>query len=387
MATQFNSFPQYEISQINLLNSDAKTILNHWETYLEQITYSTPQSAEIIVKVIENFNNMIFLYDQHKFKIPAAYIRFFELNLSILYDEYIKHNYDKVNDILSDILEHSSSLSSIVYLYNIASVNTDIANMLQSTKDNLQASIDISTLSNLKGLAAEFDNQYIKYNKERIFWLLVLVSVLLMISSKLFIIQFTYPNIFILFSYVSSLLFILLFFNDDFLKDGITIAKYKINISNTQIKLATLIPSIVIFVVFYLLENIDAFKLFDLSLVNHEPNSLQDFIPHFAIYIPMIWLLWFSIKQYHYTTKIMNAYRFKKALSLAYNGYKEECEKLFESLKDIEEFQNKEHEYKEYLLKEVLQVISDDPTKRDFKDTHMPWSEIKDVVRIFKSGK
>lgn len=350
------------------------------------------ESSKVLVPAIRDILQESIRHS--KMQIPDEIIKTIDVKTFTLYSFYKNKQSDKFINFLIDIY---SSLYSITNFYKnydlhkeyerLNALEKDLNFKIEVTKRKLEDANNTLTLANLAGLASEFKYQYNKYNKERIFWLLVLVSVLLMISSKLFTIQFIYPNIFILFSYISILLFFLLSFNDDFLKNGITIPKLKKYISNTQIKLATLIFPIIIFIILYFFESIDAFKLFDLSLVNHKPNSWQDFIPHLAIYIPTIWLLWFAIKQYHYTTKIMNAYRFKMALSLAYNGYKEECEKLFEELKyNNKEYQNKEHEYKEYLLKEVLQVISDDPTKRDFKDTHMPWSEIKDVVRIFKSA-
>lgn len=328
-----------------------------------------------------------------KIQIPDELIKIIDLKTFELYALYKNKQSDKFISFLIDIY---SSLYTIKNYYKnfdlhkeyerLNALEKDLNIKIEFTKRKLEDANNTLALANLTGLASEFEYQYNKYNKERIFWLLVLVSVLLMISSKLFTIQFINSNFFILLSYISVFLFVLLSFNDDFLKNGITIST-KINISHTKIRNITLILPIITFIVCYLTNNIHELKLFELSLSNNKLDSLQDFIPHLVIYIPMIWLLWFSIKQYHYTTKMKDAYRFKKALSLAYNGYKDECEKLFKTLKYSEKDPDKEREYKEYLLKEVLQVISDDPTKRDFKDTHMPWSEIKDVVRIFKNNK
>lgn len=413
MAAQVNPFPKYEIPQRTLITSDAKTILNEWKTYLERIKYTASSNFEFIEKIIQNLQNMIDFYNIHKFKIPDAYINYIDNSLNKL---HIENNSDKIHYILSNILEHSSSLCNVVYLYNISSVNTGIAYMLKSTKDNLQASIDISTLSNLTGLAAEFDLQYKKYNKERIFWLMITLSLLAIINSKLFEFIMISSTLWGFLMYLFLIVSIILYLNDTLIDDLIEAFNELMNNTNpsgqnsknTDVKLksskytnptqyiSTFI-SFCIFIGLYLTDKLSCLKLFNVNLIENKFSTWQDFIPYLSIYIPMIWLLWFAIKQYHYTTKIMNAYRFKMALSLAYHGYKKECEELFKISKNSQLLQNseqenktlkdKEHEYKEYLLKEVLQVISDDPTKRDFKDTHMPWSEIKDVVRIFKNSK
>lgn len=393
-------------------------LLNHWYAYFNEIDDNLlDESARIIVSSIRD---ILLSFIQHgHIQLPETLIKKVETKTILLYSFYKNNQLDQLLSTLINIYTLFYSISNFYKKFDleqkykkIESLEKNIDDRIKYSNTQLNNIKNTLELANLTGLAAEFELQYKKYNKERIFWLMITLSLLVIIVSKIFEFIINPSNFLAFLMYLSLIISIVLYLNGTLIDDLIKEFKQPDDEQNST-KLNTLKPNpskytnraqyistsigFIIFIGLYLSDNFSVLKLFSVELVTSPLNTWQDLIPHISIYIPMIWLLWFAIKQYHYTTKIMNAYRFKMALSLAYHGYKKECEELFKISKTSQLLQNseqenktlkdKEHEYKEYLLKEVLQVISDDPTKRDFKDTHMPWSEIKDVLRIFKSGK
>lgn len=369
--------------------------LKKWHKYFTNIKNNNLSDihSDFVIGILQILTKLIEFYNKNNFSLPIYYVTIIEEKIKIINSLQEKELYSKINPILTFIFEQLLSLKNILHLDCIELDNDNISRQIEVAQENLDSSSNILKFAKLKGLAGEFERQYKKYNKERILWFLISLTVLISILYKSFIFDLKYTSCSVIVMYVSLIIFSALYLNDTLLYDFIKALNpdYLNNIKNIEtkqkeyfqlnnrIKWLFFFLSLCILLYYYVVENnITPLKLFQISdKAGNNLNTWQDIIPHLFIYIPLIWLLWFSIKQYHYTTKIMDAYKFKMALSLAYNEYKNEC--------SIQKSNEKENI--EYLLRGVLQVISEDPTKRDFKDTHMPWSEIKDVVRIFKSGK
>lgn len=419
MDNENNELPKYEPKDRQELGSKPLPIFKEWLEYLKIFDkYSTNNHYyfELTSSIIKKLEDCIILLETASSIILNKHIHSIDEKLTNLHTYYSNKDFDAIKSLLQEInnlVDHLRTNIKTNYLnYN----NTHIYQLLNKTKKTYEKSLNILQLSNLTGLASEFELQYKKYNKERIFWLTITTSLLVIIMSKILDFIINPANLWAFLMYLSIMISIILYLNDTLIDDFIKVYRQirnKTNSSNQNdiaaddkpdpskytniIQYLFILINFIIFIIIYWTKNFSSLKLFSAELITMPLNTWQELIPHLSLYIPIIWLLWFAIKQYHYTTKLMNAYRFKMALSLAYYGYKKECEELFKIDQTINKSQNndeennllkdKEHEYKEYLLKEVLHVISEDPTKRDFQDTHMPWSEIKDVVRIFKSGK
>lgn len=83
-----------------------------------------------------------------------------------------------------------------------------------------------------------------------------------------------------------------------------------------------------------------------------------------------VWLCWFSVKQYGYTSRIREDYSFKCAISMAFEGYKKETREVNEELL-------------ERLLQITIASIAINPVMLfDTKSNHgSPWNEWMDGVR------
>ncbi len=455
MDNENNELPKYEPKDRQELGSKPLPIFEEWLEYLKIFDkYSTNNHYyfELTSSIIKKLEDCIILLETVSSIILNKHILSIDEKLTKLHTYYSNNDFNAISSVLQEIYDLLDSLQTNIKTDYLNHKNIQIYQLLNKSEKTYNKSLNILQISNLTGLAAEFELQYKKYNKERIFWFMITLSLLAIIVSKIFEFKINHFNSYTLFIYLSLIISIVLYLNDTLIDDFIKAYKQVIkktdssnqNTTATDDKsdsskytnltqalttdnkpelpkytnltqdLATydkpdpskytnftqyvfLLINFIILIIIYYNESFSSLQLFSVELITKTFYTWQEFIPHLSLYIPIIWLLWFAIKQYHYTTKIMNAYRFKMALSLAYHGYKKECEELLEMAIKIQNLENnkqqkqplkdKELEYKEYLLKNVLKVISEDPTKRDFQDTHMPWSEIKDVVRIFKSGK
>ena len=400
-------FPKYEQKNYEKPNINSTyaqqqsyyiNILKDWQEYLNSIpdTIFNSSMSGIIKNITYYINRFI---EKKNVQLLQESINDINSNLTLLKKCHDSNDEVKFSNHLINILSTVITINNFYISDEWESKYSEIEAKNSFVRENLDKSLKIlktvsNTLSatNLKGLAGEFEHQYKKYNKERIFWSFLSLSILLMILFRIFIFEIIYVNSLSLLMYLCFILFIVSYLNDTFIDDIVTtynnmipkiIDKYnwtplkyiKTHFTNDgeafnftePVKYISAIVCISIFLYCYSTENIFYLQLFRVELIDHKFNNWQELIPQLFIYIPMFWLLWFSIKQYHYTTKLMNAYRFKMALSLAYNGYKEEC---------------LGSDHKDHLLHDVLSVIADDPTKRDFKDTHMPWSEFKEYLNI-----
>lgn len=376
-------------------NIHAVFFLQQWKDDLNEIKNNNPPNinSDFITGTLSLLTDMITFYGKHTYTMPSYYVTTIEEKIKSINTFQQERTYDKINPAIIFIFEQLLSLKNILHLDYIEFGNNDISRKIEIAQENLDSSSNILKFAKLKGLAGEFERQYKKYNKERILWFLISLTVLISILYKSFIFDLKYTSCSVIVMYVSLIIFSALYLNDTLLYDFIKALNpdYLNNIKNIEtkqkeyfqlnnrIKWLFFFLSLCILLYYYVVENnITPLKLFQISdKAGNNLNTWQDIIPHLFIYIPLIWLLWFSIKQYHYTTKIMDAYKFKMALSLAYNEYKNEC--------SIQKSNEKENI--EYLLRGVLQVISEDPTKRDFKDTHMPWSEVKEIFNIVSKNK
>lgn len=175
MSAQVNSFPKYQAPRRTLITSDAKTVLKEWKTYLEQIKYTTSQTPELITQILINLENMIDFYNIHFFSISDNYINFFDSSLENLYSQYTSKDLDSFINNLNCILKNLGELKNTIYLNNTSSINAKIQSDITAANENLSASNNILELSNLKGLAGEFELQYNQYNSERKFWGVLIV--------------------------------------------------------------------------------------------------------------------------------------------------------------------------------------------------------------------
>lgn len=425
-------FPKYEPKDCEKPDINApfyqrqsyyKEILENWKEYLNSIpdTIFNKSMSGIIKNILYYISS---LSKKEKIQLFEKAINDINSNLKLLKkchddDDEVSFSNHLIN-ILSTIITvnnfHMNDELEAQYP-EIKSKIYFVFNNLEKSQELFKEAKNILKAANQKGLAGEFDYQYRKYNKERIIWLCILLSTFLMILSGIFDFNIFYVDSNAVTMYLSFLSFIILFLNDtllDDIKNEILdklkkIYSYIINIikkvknkfdeqKNTSQKddtksdkhenifkkediksltissiyttmgqIISLFTGLYCFLGYYSDKKLSSLQLFTVSLIGKNYKTWQDLVPHLFIFIPMIWLLWFSIKQYHYTTKLMDAYRFKMALSLAYNGYKDQC---------------LDSEHKDHLLHDVLSVIAEDPTKRDFKDTHMPWSEFKEYLNI-----
>lgn len=82
----------------------------------------------------------------------------------------------------------------------------------------------------------------------------------------------------------------------------------------------------------------------------------------------MIWLAWFSSRQYSVISRIREEYAFKYATALAYEGYKEASSNVDERL-----------EFK--LLKLAIANMGDNPTKvYNYKNASSPFDSIIEAI-------
>lgn len=425
MGNENNEFPKYKPKDRQELGSKPLPIFEEWLEYLkifDKYSKNNHYYFELTSSIIKKLEDCIILLETVSSIILNKHIFSMNEKLTNLQTYYSNKDFKAISSVLQEIYDLLDSLQAKIKADYLNYTNTYIYQLLNKSKNNYVKSLNILQLSNLTGLASEFELQYKKYNKERIFWFMITLSLLAIIVSKIFEFKINNFNFYTLLIYLSLIISIVLYLNDTLIDDFIQAYKQVINKTDSSNQNATatddksdssnytnltqpvatdnkpefskytdltqavatydkpdpskytnliqyvfIIINFIIFIIIYWEENFSSLKLFSVKLITNPLNTWQDFIPHLSIYIPIIWLLWFAIKQYHYTTKIMNAYRFKMALSLAYNGYKEEC---------------LGSDHKDHLLHDVLSVIADDPTKRDFKDTHMPWSEFKEYLNI-----
>ncbi|MNJ42633.1 hypothetical protein D3C77_376060 [compost metagenome] len=53
--------------------------------------------------------------------------------------------------------------------------------------------------------------------------------------------------------------------------------------------------------------------------------DFAEVVSRIAISIPLVWLAWFSAKQYNHVSKLREDYAYKVAVAMAYHGYKDEA--------------------------------------------------------------
>jgi hypothetical protein len=95
---------------------------------------------------------------------------------------------------------------------------------------------------------------------------------------------------------------------------------------------------------------------------------------------PMVWLAWFSGRQYNHTSKLRQDYRYKSAVARAYHGYKAET--------------GEEHDQMHaHLLKNIIDHFSDNPVRLyDKVESAMPIEEFlkkispEHIVDIWKTA-
>lgn len=382
------SFPEYPAKKYTILGSSPEIILTDWKNYLNEIQpfIKEKETTDILKEITFIIDDLISFYNNSKYILPSHIIIYTNKSLELLGQSYNSKSENKIENILYKILENLLSLKNIIHLNNLENTNNNTENTLKEIQTNLKSSQAILQLSNLEGLASSFEYQYRQYNSERKFWGLIIFIILLTLIGRTVHITFHFLDIKILMFYIFTALPIFSWINPDFINSFFNFYTNKKLVSENKVQkrvnvmqFIVIIMSIEISIILYYLlfstnfknENL---KFFSATLYNFHYNSIYDLLPTLFLCIPLICALWFSIKQYHYSTKIMNAYKFKMALSLAYNGYKEECEKLDKNNKESYEM----------LIKEIIHVISEDPSKRDFTDTNMPWSELKDIANIFK---
>lgn len=79
-------------------------------------------------------------------------------------------------------------------------------------------------------------------------------------------------------------------------------------------------------------------------------GKLQEFLIHLPLTAPLVWLGWFSAKQYGYTVRLREDYAYKVASAMAFEGYKREAEET-------------DAELKKKLLDTAINNLSDNPLR------------------------
>lgn len=371
-------------------NKDYLYLLHTWYAEFNTIKSSIPSDIryDSLTGILFLINKLISFLEKNSYSIPNYYIITIENKIEEIKKLIEEKKYDEINPLLYFTLEQLLSLNNFIHLDSIELDNNSVSKKIEIANENLKSSNNILELSNLKGLSGEFELQYNQYNSERKFWGVLIIIILIALMGRTIGITINPIDPFVLIFYIVGFLLLFLWISPNFFQNIINLFlrnKSFLNTNSIQKRITliqiTLILTLIEFTIFVLYTlktktlSGEAIKLFNVSIYTPQYHSLQDFLPSLSLYIPLIWALWFSVKQYHYTIKLMNAYRFKMALSLAYNGYKKECDELGNT------------DHKEHLMHEVLTVVADDPTKRDFKDTHMPWAEIKEIFNIASKNK
>lgn len=412
MAEEQKDFPKYspiEIKKTQTFSTEEEkeeyynAFLQKWLDYFTNINNDFLDTSSLII--INSIKNTLKeLLKNHSTILLDSTINQIEGKILILHNIYNKKQSDNFINVLANIY---ISLSSISNFYTEQKIKEEydqmkeLSSILDSTinitKEQINTLDNAVSFINLNALSNEFHEQYLQYNSERKFWGILIIAILLTILCRTANITLNPIDSTIFSFYLIAIVLIALWIDPTlirkFIDEDMSLAnhllpkKSKLYLQNnhalfyrilTQINLILFIIELGILIFYFLkTENLnwENLKLFNLDIYRIQYNNIYDFIPSLSIYIPLLWALWFSVKQYHYTIKLMSAYKFKMALSYAYKAYKHECN----------EMGNTDH--KEHLLHEVLTVIADDPTKRDFNDTHMPWSEVKEIFNIVSKNK
>lgn len=61
------------------------------------------------------------------------------------------------------------------------------------------------------------------------------------------------------------------------------------------------------------------------TALSSEDSKLTEVISRIAISLPLVWLAWFSAKQYNHVSRLREDYAYKVAVAMAYNGYKDKA--------------------------------------------------------------
>lgn len=61
------------------------------------------------------------------------------------------------------------------------------------------------------------------------------------------------------------------------------------------------------------------------TALSSDENKLTEVISRIAISLPLVWLAWFSAKQYNHVSRLREDYAYKVAVAMAYNGYKDKA--------------------------------------------------------------
>lgn len=408
MAEEQKDFPKYIPTEIkntqSFSNEEAKheyynQLLNKWLNYLNEIDDNLLDSSSLVI--IRSIKETLIEFLQNgSIELLDTTIKQVEVKLIFLYNFYINKQFEK---LLNSLIDIHTALSYVKIFYNevkfrheynkIQDLSITLNHAIMTAKNKLHDLDTTLSFANLNALSDAFHDQYTQYNAERKFWGILIIIILLTILCRTVNIKLNPVDTPVISFYIIGIILLTLWIHPNLIKTLINNDMFLVNlifpkrfidrlkennswflkIFNILIfsELAILISTI------FRIQRIDwqNLKLFEATTYNINYNSTYDLIPALSIYIPLIWALWFSIKQYHYTLRLMNAYKFKMALSYAYSGYKKECDALGNT------------DHKEHLMHEVLTVVADDPTKRDFKDTHMPWSEVKEIFNIASKSK
>lgn len=412
MAEEKKDFPKYSpigIEKPQTFSSEEEkeeyynAFLKKWLDYFTEIDNDLLDNSSLII-INSIRNTLIELLKNHSTILLDSTINQLEGKILILHHIYNNKQLDNFINVLANIYILLSSISNFYTEQKIKEeygqmkkLSSILDNAINITKEQINTLDNAVSFANLNALSNEFHEQYLQYNSERKFWGILILTILLTILCRTANITFNPIDSTVVSSYCIAIILLALWINPTLIKkfvdEDMSIMNYflpqksKIYLRKhhtlfyrllTQINLILFMIELgLLMFYFFKADNLswENLKFFNLEIYRIQYNNIYDLIPSLSIYIPLLWALWFSVKQYHYTIKLMSAYKFKMALSYAYKAYKHECN----------EMENSDH--KEHLLHEVLTVIADDPTKRDFTDTHMPWSEVKEIFNIVSKNK
>ncbi|WP_421195515.1 hypothetical protein [Aeromonas jandaei] len=98
-------------------------------------------------------------------------------------------------------------------------------------------------------------------------------------------------------------------------------------------------------------------------LYSTEELTVTQLVARVFLITPMVWLAWFSGRQYNHTSKLRQDYRYKSAVAMAYHGYKSETGE------DNDEMHT-------HLLQNIVAHFSDNPVRLyDKVESSMPVEE------------
>lgn len=370
----------------NLNENSPKTIIKEWLDFITGLEiHAQKVSSSSLIGSINILKDLLSKDVYNIREIPHEYILNIDNKLEQFETIFLQNNTEHMKTFFYELLENLLILKNILLFDSLVQQNASTRQIINDAQNNLSDAQNILALSNLKGLAASFEYQYESYNSERKFWGLVSFVCLSFIICRVMSITILPISVWLFIFYIILSFLVFLWLNPTYVnrlyiaiiskKPFENIDKYKNRLLGIKIFSFLAIAEVLIIFISLFCDRtlVKDYRIFETTVYSFYITSWHDLIPILPIYISLVWGTWFSIKQYNYTVKLTDAYKYKIAMSLAYKGYSEECDAL--GKKDS----------KELLLKEVLHVIADDPSKRNFRENHMPWAELKDIATIFKS--